>query len=249
MLPAGHIGYLPTAYAVIACCHIQQGRLSEAESALAVIEHPQLHCGDRLPALLATRAQLRLAQHRPQEALDDAVQAGRLWEEELGPPSPGAPPWRAIAAMAHLGLGQTGPARELATAELALARELGVTRTVIRDLCVLGLVEGGDDGIELLTEATTLGADHPTRLSHISALIALGGALRRANQRAAARDPLMAALKLCQQMGATALAMQAQTELAVTGLAAAWGHAVGPRGAHAQRAPRGGVGHGRPDHA
>ncbi len=217
VLPAGHIGYLPTAYAVIACCHIQQGRLSEAESDLAVIEHPQLHCGDRLPALLATRAQLRLAQHRPQEALDDAVQAGRLWEEELGAPSPGALPWRAIAAMAHLGLGQTEPARELATAELALARELGVTRAVIRDLCVLGLVEGGDDGIELLAEATTLGADHPTRLSHISALIALGGALRRANQRAAARDPLMAALKLCQQMGATALAMQAQTELAVTG--------------------------------
>jgi DNA-binding CsgD family transcriptional regulator len=217
VLPASHIGYLPTAYAAIACCHIQQCRLSEAESALAVIEHPQLHRGDRLPALLATRAQLRLAQHRPQEALDDAVRAGRLWDDELGPPSPGALPWRATAAMAHLVLGQTGPARELAAEDLALARELGVTRAVIRDLCVQGLVEGGDDGIELLAEATTVGADHPTRLSHISALIALGGALRRANQRAAARDPLMAALKLCQQTGATALAMEAQTELALTG--------------------------------
>jgi DNA-binding CsgD family transcriptional regulator len=88
---------------------------------------------------------------------------------------------------------------------------------VIRDLCVLGLVEGGDDGIALLAEAVSLGAEHPTRLSHIEALIALGGALRRANQRAAARDPLMSALKRCQQMGATALAMEAQTELAVTG--------------------------------
>lgn len=217
VLPASHIGYLPTAYAAIACCHIQQGRLSEAESALAVIEHPQLHCGDRLPALLAIRAQLRLAQHRPQDALDDAVQAGRLWEDELGPPNPGALPWRSTAAMAHLVLGQTGPARELVSEELALSRELGITRAVIRALCVLGLVEGGDDAIELLAEATTLGADHPTRLTHISALITLGGALRRANQRAAARDPLMAALKLCRQGGATALALEAQTELAVTG--------------------------------
>jgi DNA-binding CsgD family transcriptional regulator len=216
-LPAGRLGYLPPAYAAIACCHIQQGSLSEAECALAVIEHPELHCGDRLPALLATRAELRLAQRRPQEALDDAVEAGRLWETELGPPSPGALPWRAIAATAHLALGQPDLARDLASDELVLARELGVTRAIIRDLCVLGLVEGGDDGIALLAEAVSLGAEHPPRLAHISALIALGGALRRANQRAAARDPLTAALKLCQQAGATALALEAETELAVTG--------------------------------
>ena len=45
----------------------------------------------------------------------------------------------------------------------------------------------------------------------------LGGALRRANQRAAARDPLTAALKQCQKAGANALGLQAQTELAVSG--------------------------------
>ena len=45
--PASGLGYFPSAYAAIACCHIQQGRLDEAESALAVIEHPQLHRGDR----------------------------------------------------------------------------------------------------------------------------------------------------------------------------------------------------------
>jgi DNA-binding CsgD family transcriptional regulator len=217
VLPAGHIGYLPTAYAAIACCHIHQGRLGEAERALAVIEHPHLQCGDRLPSLLLARAQLRLAQRRPQEALDDAVAAGRLWEQELGPPSPGALAWRTTAAMSHLLLGQTEKARELAAAELTLAREHDIPRAVIRGLCVLGLAMGGDDGIELLAEATTYGADQPPRLTYVSALIALGGALRRANQRSAARDPLMAALRLCQQTGATALAGEAQAELELSG--------------------------------
>jgi DNA-binding CsgD family transcriptional regulator len=217
ILPTGRLGYLPTAYAAIACCHIQQGRLSDAESALAVLDHPELQCGDRLPGLLAARAQLRLAQRRPQEALEDAVQAGRLWDTELGPSSPGALPWRAIAAMAQLTMGETSAAEELVCEELALAQEIGVTRAVIRDLCVLGLVRGGDDGIELLAQAVSLGAEHPVRLAHIQALIALGGALRRANQRSAARDPLKEALRLAQQGGATALALEAQNELAVTG--------------------------------
>ena len=217
VLPAGHIGYLPSAYAAIACCHIQQGRLPEAESALTVIDHPEFHCGDRLPSLLLARAKLRLAERRAQEALDDTMRAAGMWEEELGPPSPGALPWRSTAAMAHLALGQTDRARELAAEELALARALDIRRLVIRGLSVLGLAEGGADGLELLAEATTLGAAEPPRLTYISALIALGGALRRANQRAAARDPLMAALKLCRQMGATALAAEAETELAVTG--------------------------------
>ncbi|MGZ4299928.1 MAG: LuxR C-terminal-related transcriptional regulator, partial [Solirubrobacteraceae bacterium] len=221
--PAGAPGcYLPTAYAAIVACHIQQGRLTDVESALAVIEHPELHRGDGLPSLLITRAELRLAQRRPQEALGDALEAGRLRDAELGASGSGASglgvlPWRAAAATAHLALGQPDAARELAAEGLALARELGVTRSVIRDLTLLGLAEGGEDGIERLAEAVRLGADHPTRLTYISALIALGAALRRANQRVAARDPLRQAVKLSRRAGAAALALQAETELAITG--------------------------------
>jgi DNA-binding CsgD family transcriptional regulator len=217
VVPASRLGYLPSAYAAIAACHIQQGWLADAESALAVIEHTELHRGDRVPALLVTRAQLRLAQHRPQEALDDAVRAGRQWEAELGTPSPGTLAWRSTAAMAHLALGHPEAARALACEELELAHEIGVTRAVIGGLCVVGLIEGGEDGLARLAEATRLGAGHPPRLAQLSALIALGGALRRANQRAAARDPLTAALKQCQKTGASALGLQAHTELAVSG--------------------------------
>jgi DNA-binding CsgD family transcriptional regulator len=217
VLPGGGSAYLPPAYAAIACCHIQQGQLGEAERALAVIEHPELRRGDRLPGLLHARAQLRLAQHRPEQALEDAVDAGRRWEEELGAPSPGALAWRTTAALAQAALGRVDAARELGAEALALAREIDVRRAVVRALTVLGLVTGGEDGIELLAEAVSLGADAPTRLVHISALIALGSALRRANQRAAARDPLKTALALCRENGATALALEAQTELGVTG--------------------------------
>jgi DNA-binding CsgD family transcriptional regulator len=217
VLPAGHTGYLPTAYAAIASCHIQQGRLDEAERALAIIDHPALQDANGLPSLILARAQLRLAQRRAQGALEDAMQAGRLWQEERGPPTPGALAWRATAAMAHLALGQAEAARKLAAEELSLARRLDVTRAIIRGLCVLGLAKGGDEGLELLAEATRLGAGHPPRLTYISALITLGGALRRANRRAAARDPLMAALELCRQTGAAALAAEADAELAMTG--------------------------------
>jgi DNA-binding CsgD family transcriptional regulator len=217
ILPASRLGYLPTAWAAIACWHIQQGRLEDAESALAVIDQPELHCGDRVSAVLIARAQLRLAQRRPQEALDDALQAGRLWETDAGPASPGALPWRTVAATAHLAMGDAATAHGLASEELTLAEEIGATRAVIRARCLQGLAQGGDDGLELLGQAVAQGADHPVRLSHIESLIALGGALRRANRRAAARDPLTHALELSQRGGATALAQEAQNELAATG--------------------------------
>jgi DNA-binding CsgD family transcriptional regulator len=88
---------------------------------------------------------------------------------------------------------------------------------VIRDLRILGLAERGRRGIELLTEAVEAGDHQPPRLEQIIALIDLGAARRRANQRAAAREPLRRALDLSYRGGATALAERARTELAATG--------------------------------
>ena len=213
-----------------------------------MIEHPDLHRGDGLPSLLVTRAELRLAQRRPQEALDDAVEAGRIWKSELGPPSPGALPWRGTAAMAHLALGQPDAARELAAEELALAREIGVTRVVIRDLCVLGLAEGGEPGIELLAEAVRIGADHPARLAHISALVALGAALRRANQRAAAREPSETGDQAQPARRRHRAGPRGRDRVGHHRLAAPRRHPVGARRAHAQRTARGRARDRRPDH-
>jgi DNA-binding NarL/FixJ family response regulator len=61
------------------------------------------------------------------------------------------------------------------------------------------------------------GDGEPPRLEHIRALLDLGAALRRANQRVAAREPLRRALELSRRGGATALDERARTELAAAG--------------------------------
>jgi DNA-binding CsgD family transcriptional regulator len=55
------------------------------------------------------------------------------------------------------------------------------------------------------------------RLEHARALVELGAALRRANQRAAAREPLRAGLDLAYRCGAGRLAERAAAELRATG--------------------------------
>lgn len=88
---------------------------------------------------------------------------------------------------------------------------------MIRDLRVLGLAKGGTAGIELLAEAVRIGHEYSPRLEYMHALVDFGAALRRANQRAAAREPLQKGLDLSHRGGLIALAMRAQIELTATG--------------------------------
>src|SRR5262249_29433337 len=144
--------YVRTAYGALACCHLQRGELDQAERALSAIAHPDEQSNIHRPFLLEVRAQLRLAQIRPEEALEDALEAGRLLASEDAGASPGVIAWRSTAALAHLALGDRSRAAELAGEELAEARRLGITRVAIRDLRVLGLSERGERGLELLAE-------------------------------------------------------------------------------------------------
>jgi DNA-binding CsgD family transcriptional regulator len=205
------------AQGALARCLIETGELEQAESVLSSTESDAAAGGVQAPLLLSVRAQLRFAQLRPRDALDDALEAGRRLESV----SPGANPsviaWRSTAALAQLALGERDRARELASDELEQARRLGVSRVVIRNLRVLGLAARGREGIELLTEAVRTGDDHPPRLEHVHALVDLGAALRRRNQRAAAREPLRRGLELAHLGGAEALAQRAQKELFATG--------------------------------
>jgi DNA-binding NarL/FixJ family response regulator len=214
--PGSH-GYVRTAYGMIACCHLETGQLEQAETALSIIDHLDARENPELGFLLDVRAQLRLAQLRPAEALEDAGAAGAELERRFGQISPGVVAWRSTAALAHLALGDPERASELAAAELEQARAAGVTRIIIRNLRVLGLAGRGDRGLELLEEAVRTGDQHSVRLEQIRALLDLGAARRRANQRAAAREPLRRALELSHRGGATALEERARTELAAAG--------------------------------
>ena len=207
----------PVARGLIAGCRLAQGRLEEAEAALS-----RFSAGERVeeidgPVLLDLRAQLRLAQLRPADALADALEAGRLTRGPWGVMGPGVVAWRSTAALARLALGESRRARALAEEELELARQRGLTRVVIRDLRVLAFAAKGARVVDLLAEAVRIGRAAPPRLEYVTALIDLGAATRRANQRTAARHPLRKGLELAERDGAEALARRAREELAATG--------------------------------
>jgi DNA-binding CsgD family transcriptional regulator/predicted negative regulator of RcsB-dependent stress response len=206
-----------TAYGALACCMLMRGQLEQAEQALALVGDGDLETGIHHPFLMEVRAQVRLAQRRPEEALEDALQAGHALKSDFGVMNPGASAWRSTAALAHLAMGHSDPAEELAADELRLAQASGLTRVVIRDLRVLGLAVRGSAGVELLEEAVRTAEHAPARLEGMLALADLGVMLRREKKRAAAREPLRRALELSHRGGATAIAERARMELGATG--------------------------------
>ena len=80
-----------------------------------------------------------------------------------------------------------------------------------------GLLETGRAGIDRLREAARLLERSPRRLEHARVLADLGGALRRANRRADAREPLKNAMDLAERYGAHALTERARQDLLATG--------------------------------
>jgi DNA-binding CsgD family transcriptional regulator/tetratricopeptide (TPR) repeat protein len=164
---------------------------------------------------LSARGQLRLAKGQGAQALADAVAAGRAVAKTVPPLE--LVPWRPVAAQAAIALGDHARARELADQELALTERTGAVHARIRALRIAGLSEPDQGGLAELREAVALGERAPMRLETIRALIELGAALRRSNQRAAARPPLQKAADLAKRGGAKALSERARTELAATG--------------------------------
>jgi DNA-binding CsgD family transcriptional regulator len=126
-------------------------------------------------------------------------------------------PWRRWAAEGLRLLDRNDQARALADEELALARQWGDPIAIGASLRVLGLVEGGTAGIGLLREAVEVLAGSQARLEHARALVDLGAALRRANQRTEARGLLREGVDLARGFGAFGLAERANKEVAATG--------------------------------
>jgi DNA-binding CsgD family transcriptional regulator len=130
--------------------------------------------------------------------------------------NPGASCWRSALALA-VAAEDPAEARRLATSELEDAREAGLPRPAGIALRTRGLLEGGERGLADLREAAELAAESGARLEHARALVELGAALRRANQRTAARGPLRAGLDLAYRCGATRLTERARDELLAAG--------------------------------
>jgi DNA-binding CsgD family transcriptional regulator len=125
--------------------------------------------------------------------------------------------WGAAMSISLAGLGGGNPARALAYLYRRGARAWGTPRVIGIGLHATGVVRGGEKGIALLREAVATLEDSPARLEHAKALTDLGAALRRANRRAEAREPLRAALEMARRGGALAVAKRAHEELEATG--------------------------------
>ncbi len=207
--------YTRAAAATYALCLLETGEPGRAEEILLAdgpLGRPRdLEDGARY----AARAELRLAQGRPQEALEDVATLRSSLGDEAA--MTGYTPWPAIASTAYLALGDRGRAAELARESLRQAEAMGVLHDRVRALRLVGLCEQNGRRIEFLSQAAELGEQGPPRLETIRTLLELGAALRRANHRTEAREPLQLAADMAGDGGATVLRERARTELSATG--------------------------------
>jgi DNA-binding CsgD family transcriptional regulator len=124
--------------------------------------------------------------------------------------------WRSELALA-IAAEDPAQAAELVDRELRDARRSGSARATGMTLRARGLLAHGEDAIASLSEAVATLERSPARLEHARALTDLGAALRRANARSRAREPLRRALELASVCGAAPLADRARRELLACG--------------------------------
>lgn len=195
-----------------------QGRAEEGMEALAQRElDGAMPEAGPLTAVLVERARLRLAAGDAEAALADLLEADRrLAAGAAGRGAIGLDAWLE-RILALRSLGREDEAREQADAALTAARAWGTNRAVGGALRVRGLLAGGREGVELLTEAVERLAASRARLRHARALVDLGAALRVAGLERSARKPLEAGLFLAEDCAAVPLATAARQELAAVG--------------------------------
>ena len=203
--------------AVLARVQIERDDLAGARAPLATLDDPALLEVSTNQVVRETRAALLLSEGQPQTALE-LLQAHARWHEQCGLDRQfGCVAWRALAALAHLQLGESAEAHALAAEELRLAREFGAAPAVGVALRTLATVEGGAAGLALLDEAVPVLEAAGARLQHAHAVVQRGGLLRRHGQRKAATAALRAGMELADRLGATALVGCAADELRLAG--------------------------------
>jgi DNA-binding CsgD family transcriptional regulator len=197
---------------------LEQGNTGEAARVIDQGDFPeQLPLNQVHPMWFRlVRARLRIETGSPERGVEELLQVGET-ARSVPYDNPSGVPWRGWAAEGLRLLDRTGEARTLAAEELLLARRWGDPRAIGASLRVLGLVEGGGEGIALLREAVEVLAGSEARLEHARALVDLGAALRRANQRTEARERLREGVDLAGRIGAFGLAERANDEIAATG--------------------------------
>ncbi len=167
-------------------------------------------------AVLHARANIRSAQGDNAGSLIDNRRVGESLTG-VGLDNPACFAWRSAAAVDLFACGDVEAARELATAELGLARRWGAPRSVGLALRTLARVSNAEDQLGLLQTAAKELEASPARLEHGRILIALGASLRRSGSRVESRRVLRLGLDLAAECGADGDAKQARSELRIAG--------------------------------
>jgi DNA-binding CsgD family transcriptional regulator len=149
-------------------------------------------------------------------AVADLLAAGDV-ASRFGFRNPAMLHWRSAAAVSLTALGDRESAGRLAAEEIELARRWGTSRGIGVALRAAGIADGGDRGIELLTESVATLRGSPARLELARALGDLGAARRRAGARTEARALLRESLDLAHELGGHAIADRAREELVAAG--------------------------------
>jgi DNA-binding CsgD family transcriptional regulator len=155
-----------------------------------------------------------MAEGRHEDALEDFLAWGAIMPEWNPAAQAG---WRSSAGIAMAQLGSVEEGAALTRDELERARRFDAALAIGVALRALGVIEGDEAGIEWLREAVAVLEGSEGRLEHCRALVDLGAALRRANRRTEAREPLQLGLDLADRCGALVLAQRAHDELVVAG--------------------------------
>ena len=165
--------------------------------------------------VLVARGRLRAARGAQDDALTDLRRAGEIFAAAKIE-NPIIALWRSPLALA-LPDGSSLEARALVADELRLAVSAGIPRAQAVALRASAVLEGGRRAIGLLEQSLCLLEHGDARLERARTLVELGAAMRRANERVAAREPLRAALDLAHRCGAERLAARAAEELVISG--------------------------------
>jgi DNA-binding CsgD family transcriptional regulator len=160
---------------------------------------------------------LRLAEHKPAEALRDFLDCGQVLTSH-GYVNPGFAHWRAGAVAAHAALGQIASAAALAEENLDLARAFAAPGPIALALRMAARAAPAGTRLDNLAEAAGILENVPDMLERAHVLVEYGAELSRAGRRTAARRPLTEGLELAARFDARPLVSTAQRELRLIGL-------------------------------
>jgi len=208
--------WIPIALGMLVRALLESGSPEQAGEALRRMPSPpQLHAAWPMSYVHHARGLLALAARQPDAALAELERAGEVLLSN-GFVNPSVVEWRADAARAHLALGDRRRAAELAREELELARAFGAPRAIGVALRACAAVDESGR-LARLREAAEMLRGSQARLEYGYALADLGVALRREDQRSAARQQLLEALQLAQRCGSVWLEGIVRDELAALG--------------------------------